>query len=135
MTLIVCLDDHLGMMFNRRRQSRDRILVAELLAHVGERRLIVSPYSAPLFPADAPFLTVAEDPCAAADDADFAFVEDTDPLSRWDKVDEILIYRWNRVYPADRRFAGDLTGFRLTEITEFVGSSHDKITKEVWKLC
>lgn len=135
MTLVVCLDDQLGMMFNRRRQSRDRILIAELLAHVGERRLVVSPYSAPLFPADTPNLTVADDPCAAADEASLAFVEDTDPLSRWDDVTELLVYRWNRVYPADRRFQGDLTGFRLTETTEFVGSSHDKITKEVWKLC
>lgn len=135
MTLIVCLDDHLGMMFNRRRQSRDRILIAELLAHVGDGALAVSPYSAPLFPADTPRLTVAEDPCAAAGDEDFAFVEDTDPLSRWDRVTEVLIYRWNRVYPADRVFKGDMAGFRLTETTEFVGSSHDKITKEVWKLC
>ena len=135
MTLVVCLDDQQGMMFNRRRQSRDRILIAELLAHVGERRLIISPYSAPLFPADAPNLTVANDPCAAADRDSFAFVEDTDPLSHWDEVTELLIYRWNRIYPADRKFQGDLSGFRLTETTEFAGSSHDTITKEVWKLC
>ena len=43
MTLIVCLDDNLGMMFNRRRQSRDRVLIAELMAHVGDRRLPVFP--------------------------------------------------------------------------------------------
>ena len=135
MTLIVCLDDQLGMMFNRRRQSRDRLLIAELLESAGERRLVISPYSAPLFPAEAPHLSVAEDPCAAAGEDDLAFVEDTDPLSRWERVTELWIYRWNRIYPADRRFPGDLSGFRLTETTEFVGSSHDKITKEVWKLC
>lgn len=135
MTLIVCLDDNLGMMFNRRRQSRDRVLIAELMDHVGDRRLVVSPYSAPLFPAHDPRVTVAEDPCAAAQEDDLVFAEDKDPTSDWDKVTEVLLYRWNRTYPADRYFRGDMTGFLLAETTEFVGSSHDKITKEVWKLC
>lgn len=133
MTLVVCLDDQMGMMFNRRRQSRDRILIAELTAAAGERGLVVSPYSAPLFPADAASVTVAEDPCAAAGASDVAFVEDT-PLC-FEGVTELWIYRWNRIYPADRIFQGVPQGFRLTETTEFVGSSHDKITKEVWKLC
>ena len=135
MTLIVCLDDHGGMMFNRRRQSRDRVLIAELMAHIGDRRLVVSPYSAPLFPADAPDVTVAEDPCAAAGTDEFAFVEDTDPIAAWDRVTSVMLYRWNRVYPADRRFRGDMTGFLLSETHEFVGFSHEKITKEVWKKC
>lgn len=132
MTLVVCLDDNLGMMFNHRRQSRDRILIADLLAHVGDRRLVVSPYSAPLFPADAPNVTVAEDPCTAAGEEDFAFVEDT-PISG--NPSGMILYRWNRIYPADRHFKGDMTGFLLSETIEFVGSSHEKITKEVWKTC
>lgn len=135
MTLIVCLDDHGGMMFNRRRQSRDRVLIAELMAHIGDRRLVVSPYSAPLFPADAPNVAVAEDPCTAAGADEFAFVEDTDPTAAWDEVTSVMLYRWNRVYPADRHFRGDMTGFLLSETNEFVGSSHEKITKEVWKKC
>ncbi len=133
MTLILCLDDHLGMMFNHRRQSRDRVLIAELLAHVGNGRLFVSPYSAPLFPENARSITVTDTPCTAAREGDFAFVEDTDPIACWDRVSEIIIYRWNRLYPSDKKFCGDMTGFHLTETSAFVGSSHDQITKEVWK--
>ena len=134
MTLVVCLDDRLGMMFNRRRQSRDRVLIAELMAHIGDRRLVVTPYSAPLFPADNPRITVAEDPWTVADEEDFIFIEDADPTAAWERVTSVLIYRWNRAYPADKHFKGDLSGFRLCETYEFAGSSHDKITKEVWKL-
>lgn len=134
MTLVVCLDDHGGMMFNHRRQSRDRVLIAELMAHIGDRRLVVTPYSAPLFPADNPRITVAENPWTVADEEDFIFIEDADPTAAWERVTSVLIYRWNRVYPADRRFRGDMTGFLLAETNEFVGSSHEKITKEVWKL-
>lgn len=133
MTLVVCLDDQMGMMFNRRRQSRDRVLIAELTAAAGVRRLVVSPYSAPLFPADTANVTVTEDPCGTAGESDLSFVEDT--ALRFEGVTELWIYRWNRIYPADRIFPGIPAGFRLTETTEFAGSSHEKITKEVWKLC
>lgn len=34
MTLILCLDDENGMMFNHRRQSRDRVLISEMLSHI-----------------------------------------------------------------------------------------------------
>ena len=133
MTLILCLDDENGMMFNHRRQSRDRVLIAELLSHVGDGRLYVSPYSAPLFPADVKNVTVADDPCAAADDHAYAFVEDTDPAPHWDRVTDIILYRWNRLYPADVTFTQDMTDLHLIETSEFVGSSHDQITKEIWK--
>ena len=133
MILVLCLDDALGMMFNHRRQSRDRVLVADLLDTVGNGRLFVSPYSKALFPPEATCVAVADDPCAAAGKEDFVFVEDTDPTAAWEKVTAILIYRWNRLYPADKRFCGDMTGFTLTETREFAGSSHDTITKEVWK--
>ncbi len=134
MTLVVCLDDRLGMMFNRRRQSRDRVLIAELMTHIGNRRLIVSPYSAPLFPVDAPNVSTAENPWDEALEDDFVFAEDIDPLAAWERLNGVVIYRWNRAYPADKHFKGDLSGFRLCETYEFAGSSHDKITKEVWKL-
>ena len=75
MTLVLCLDDNLGMMFNHRRQSRDRVLIADLLETVGDRRLFVSPYSKALFPEGAANITVAEDPGAAAGEDDFAFVD------------------------------------------------------------
>ncbi len=133
MTLVLCLDDERGMMFNHRRQSRDRVLIAELLETVGENRLLVSPYSKALFPPEATCVSVADDPCAAAGEGDYAFVENTDPASAWEKVTTLIIYRWNRLYPADTYFTCDLTGFRMTTVTAFEGSSHELINKEIWK--
>ena len=54
MKLIVCLSDDNGMMFNHRRQSRDRVLIADMIQHVQNAPLWVSPYSAPLFGEDCP---------------------------------------------------------------------------------
>ena len=129
MTLIVCVDDRLGMMFNHRRQSRDREVIRRILDITKGHTLWVSPYSAPLFEGAA--RTDAQYAQQAGKD-DFCFVEDGDlPLEHADRV---ILYRWNRTYPADRRFPADPTalGFHPTHTEEFVGFSHETITEEVF---
>ena len=53
MKIIVCLDDNGGMAFNRRRQSRDRVLIEDIAKTVGNARLYIDKYSAPLFESSA----------------------------------------------------------------------------------
>ena len=48
MILAFCIDDQGGLAFNHRRQSRDRALVADLLAAAGARPVFCLPYSAGL---------------------------------------------------------------------------------------
>ena len=133
MKLIVCLSDDGGMMFNHRRQSRDRVLIADMVQHTRHATLWVSPYSIPLFGEDCPHLQVTPNPGKVAGENDYCFVEDTPLPQNFEEVNELLIYRWNRLYPSDVRFVCDTSAFSLTESLEFVGSSHDKITKEIWK--
>ena len=47
-------------------------------------------------------------------------------------VDEIIVYKWNRVYPADFYCEIDFGAFNIVSELEFQGSSHDKITKIVY---
>ena len=131
MTLVLCLDDGAGRMFNHRRQSRDRLQMEDLLSTVGERRLLVSPYTAALIPPEAKNVTVTE-AFDTAREEDVVFLEDGDPAPLWASVKTLVIYRWNRLYPADVRLTADLSAFRLQSREEFQGSSHDRITKEVW---
>ena len=133
MKLIVCLSDDNGMMFNHRRQSRDRVLIADMIQHVGDAPLWISSYSAPLFGEDCPHLQVSPAPAQSASKNDYCFVEDTPLPQTLEDVNEILIYRWNRLYPSDVFFTCNTSAFRLTESSEFAGSSHDNITKEIWK--
>ena len=49
MILIACVDGRNGMAFNRRRQSRDRAVRADLLAEIGERPLWVNAATARQF--------------------------------------------------------------------------------------
>ena len=132
MKLIVCLDDRLGMAFNSRRQSRDRKLLDDLCAHVGQAPLYMLPYSLPLFEGTTASVSVSKDLSSLPKDA-YVFLETTDPTPLSSFLDEVILYRWNRHYPADLVFPIDLGSFTLTSTTEFSGSSHDTITKEVWK--
>ena len=52
-----------------------------------------------------------------------------------EKVEALILYRWNRRYPFDRTLDFDPAenGLMLREVTEFVGYSHEKITKEIYE--
>ncbi len=131
MKLIFCLDDNGGLSFNGRRQSRDRILIQDLLLSIGDAPLSVSPYSLPLFEGFERPIKVFEHPEEVADG--YCFLECTDPAPYLPMCDEVAIYRWNRRYPDDLCFSQDMTGFAQWESYDFPGSSHEIITKEVWK--
>ena len=135
MKVIVCLDDKGGMFFNNRRQSRDRVLNADVVSTVSGHRLLASPYSKMLFEGSDAALECRDDFLEIANNDDYCFVEDR-ALSRFaGAIDEIIIYRWNRRYPTDLFFDLDVSalGFEKVETTEFEGSSHEKITKETFK--
>lgn len=132
MKLIVCLDERRGMAFNHRRQSRDRMLTEDLVKTVGNARLFVMPYSASLFDGYPTDLVISEDPMKKASDGDFCFLETVSPTTDKD-ISELILYHWNRHYPSDIRFLLDTATFSLVSSADFVGFSHEKITKEVWK--
>lgn len=133
MKLIVCIDENNGMMFNYRRQSRDRILIADLCEQVGSQKLYISAYSEPLFKDIKVNYTVSSSPLLDAEDEAYCFIEDLPLSPLFDRVDEVILYHWNRYYPADVYFDASLDGFTLVDTHEFVGSSHEKITKECWR--
>ena len=51
MEIIVCLDDYGGMLFNSRRQSRDRLLIEDIISNLGDKKLYIYEYSQILFEA------------------------------------------------------------------------------------
>ena len=124
MKLIVCLDDKNGMMFNKRRQSRDKILIENVLELCKGEKLYTNEYSAKLFPENS--VEIYENP--AEMENGYCFAEDF--FVNEEYVEEIIVYKWNRLYPADTYFNIDLENWNLTETVDFEGSSHEKITRE-----
>lgn len=127
MTLILCVDDRGGLMFNRRRQSQDRLVRQDMLRLCGERPLAVSPYTARQFAPEDP-VKVTETP----EEEDVFFLEDLPPEPFLERAQKLILYRWNRAYPGDVRIALPPQGWKLEEQAEFPGYSHEKITREVY---
>lgn len=126
MKLIVCLDDKNGMMFNKRRQSRDRVLIENILELCKDEQLYANEYSAKLFPENSVKI------CEKPEDIEngYFFAENIFPNE--ENYEEIIVYKWNRVYPADVYFSILLEKWSLTETIDFEGSSHEKITREIY---
>ncbi len=136
MKVIVCVDDNNGMMFNKRRQSRDRILIEDVVKNVVGGNLLMAPYSETLFTdSDIDAFFLSEYILDEADPEDYCFIENKALLPYSDRIDELIIYRWNRTYPADMYLdiSPEALSLKLVSTTEFAGSSHEKITKELYK--
>jgi hypothetical protein len=129
--LIVCLDERKGMMFNNRRQSRDRVLIDNMIKMVGDDKLYIAPYSESLFENKEIKLKVKKNPLKAADE-NWCFIENLPVAEYKDEIETVVIYHWNRHYPGDFFFDLELDSYTLESSEELVGSSHEKITKEIW---
>lgn len=135
MHIIVCLDNKNGMLFNKRRQSKDALLRLKMLETVGKNCLLMNEYSAKQFEEDCT-VTVSEKFLEAAQKGDFCFVENTDILPFKSEVENVIVYRWNRDYPSDAKFPAEqfLNTRKLVKRTDFKGSSHPQITEEIYEL-
>lgn len=127
---IVCIEDNGGMMFGGRRLSKDRVLRERLLLLTAGKTLWMSTYSAKQFEEVGEWI-VDDDYMAKAGADDYVFVEDQ--AYSLDDCDELVLYRWNRRYPADTFFDADLTEFALSQTCEFAGYSHETITEEIYR--
>lgn len=131
MRAVICVDDDFGRLFADRRQSRDRRLCEDISKTVGDGTLYIEKYSEPLFSELCRKICVCEEP--PKEENAFFFFEKTDPNGYGEFVSEWIVYHWNRLYPSDEKFSKELlVGFRLVSTSEFEGTSHKRITKEVY---
>ena len=121
------------MMFNHRRQSKDNKVIEDIIKLCNGQKLYMSEYSKIMFQqyenmeADPDFLQLAQY-------GSYCFVEHHNINSYMDKLEKIIIYKWNRHYPADLFFdVSTLKNWELKEVEDFKGTSHEKITREVYE--
>lgn len=132
MKLIFCLEKDKGMMFFGKRHSQDRNLRKKLIEMTEGLKLWMSNYSAKQF-TEYSSIIVDDDYMSKAEFDDYCFVEDK--AYSVDGVSEIVLCHWNRKYPSDKFFEIDLKkkGFKKESSEDIKGSSHEKITIEVWR--
>ena len=131
MKLIVCIDEKKGMLFNNRRQSRDSKVVERIIEITKDKNLWITNFSKNLFLNYN--VNIEDNFLDKIGEEDYIFLENVELEKVIDKVSEIIIFNWNRHYPADMYFTIPLDNFVNVSEKEFVGTSHEKITEVVYE--
>ncbi len=128
MHIIVCLDNHNGMAFNHRRQSKDREVTADITKMTKDHTLWMTDYSKSLFD-EISNIKTDENPVVKAQEDDFVLLEQKNLQLENENIQTLTVYRWNRVYPADTCLVIP-ENWKLLSTSQFPGYSHEIITKE-----
>ncbi len=132
MKLIVMVDDNMGMMFNRRRQSHDLILTERLSKMAGDTPVWMNSYTALYYQIHFRNAAVSVHFMEDAGTDDYAICENESVAKYIDRVDQLYVYKWNREYPSTLKLDIDLSDWKLISSTDFAGSSHENITEEIY---
>ena len=131
--MIACVDGRNGMAFHNRRQSQDRLARWDILKEAGCAPLWVNVVTARQFTdGQQSRLRIDEAFLDRAGSGEFCFVEDRSVKPYETRIEQVILYRWNRAYPADLYWDLPLDGWTLERREEFPGYSHKIITKEVY---
>lgn len=133
MKLIICVDENNGMLFNQRRQSRDKELIKHIKNLVWGKKLWISSFSEKLFDGVCEYHLFDNENSTNIGEDDFCFVENFSPKMLESEIDELIVYNWNRSYPADTYFDICLDNWKLISEQDIRGSSHEKITERIYQ--
>ena len=144
MKVIMCLDNNNGMMFNNRRTSRDREVIKDIVYNYKNEKISISVYSKELFEdylkdnglesLEDNNIIVDDDYISKINDNDYCFIEEMSIIDYNIKLEQIVVYRWDRIYPADTYCQIDFDDYVLKGKEEIKGYSHEKISKEIYIL-
>ena len=134
MNVIVCIDEAGGMLFNGRRQSKDKCLRQKARELAQSEPLWMNSYTASQFAEDGYEVVVDEDFLSNAPENAWCFVENRDLLPWIQNIQQVAVYHWNRRYPSDVKFPMDVlrSQWKRISVKEFAGNSHERITEEVY---
>lgn len=121
------------MLFNHRRLSRDRRVCEKILDYSNGKELWMNAYSRKLFTDLTDINSIQVDEEFLDKSQSICFVENQDITPYLPKIDTLVLFQWNRDYPADFFFTVDLSQWNLISTEDFEGTSHEKITMEVYK--
>ena len=131
---IVCVDNRMGMLFNNRRLSRDRLLTEWIINYAGCIKVWCNSFSKELF---VNYNVICDENFIyKAGEKEYCFIENIDISQMTDLYNEVIVCKWNRDYPSDVKFnlCNEEKNWDSMVIDEIIGSSHDKITIERWRM-
>lgn len=133
MILITCVDKNKGMLFNNRRQSKDRNLIKHICKMVKNNKIWINSFSKDLFEEQKYSNIIVDDEFInKIKEEEYCFIENISPVTLENKISKIILYSWDREYPADMYFNIKLENWILESEAEIKGSSHKRITQQIF---
>lgn len=132
MIIIACVDKQNGMSFYGRRQTKDRVVQGRILQDAYPGKVTMSRHCAAGFPEKCrPHIICRDDPMEVGDG--YCMIETEKASSSASRIEKVILYRWDTVYPADVYFDLPLdNGWELESETYFDGYSHPDVRREVY---
>ncbi len=122
MKYILCIDDSMGIKFNKRRVSKDIEIIKDILTFTS-LNLIIDDDSIDLFQ----YYDINIDSFNNNENSYHFTEKDIEDCS------ELILYLFNKKYPSDTKLTIDLNNYKLDSTYDFTGNSHDIITRKVYK--
>lgn len=134
MTVIICVDNNGGILFNGKRQSKDRIFRKYLLDIVEKKnsRIAMTPYTYGQFQEDKRKELIDVKNTFSFDE-NYIFLEQSIPIS-WEKVNNLILCCWNRDYPTDEYFNLPIGVECILRNTEEIVSDSHTLTIETYEV-
>lgn len=118
-----------GMMFFKRRVTKDQVFIDYIIEKCDKRNLYMNEYSKELF-CDKDNIIVDENFLDIATNDGCCFVENVDIADYTDKIDRIYLCDWGRKYPATFYFdinVFDDPNWKFITFENLIGKSHDSM--------
>ncbi|MBP0972553.1 MAG: hypothetical protein J5851_01450 [Oscillospiraceae bacterium] len=134
MVLITCVDQKNGLGFNGRRQTSDSAVYADICKYAEDHFCGIDMASDTMLALENYLkLTGQEEHPLFTEPKEARFAELDDCKGLDDIYEMLILYRWDKTYPADIRLEIGMQNYALVEQHEMVGSSHKKIVREVYQ--
>lgn len=133
MIIITCVDNNMGMLFNNRRLSKDKVVTKHIIDLVSNNKIWINNFSKELFEDyKLDNLIIDDDFINKVGNDDYCFIENIFTSELIEKSDKIIVFNWNRKYPANLYFNINLDNWILEKEIDFIGNSHNKITQKIY---
>ena len=94
MTVIFCLDDNRGMLFNNRRLSRDAMVFEDIKTYL-KGALLINEFSEKLVASSGINYELFKNFVTKPDFETIYYIENVSVKEHLDKIDRIIVYWWN----------------------------------------
>ncbi len=125
MKLISCVDDNYGLLFFKKRVSKDSKIIEDIFSL--NEKLSMNEYSYKMF-CDYGYL--GEIIISEYNIENTYFFNEVNTFENNKDIEVLILYKFNRSYPSDIKLKIELDDYILVETMDFIGSSHEKITRE-----